>query len=276
MWWCVVILTQEKDRIEVLIKTLKSPVRKEREEAVYELVKMRDPRVVKALIQALKDEDYEVRKAVSSVLPGIVHRGVKAFIEALEDPDRGVQLYAISVLGSIGDPRAIEPLIKLQSRGDRVIAIRTQMALNQIARKHGFSHIKEIVKKLKKPLADEIKELLESKGIIDLSEEAEKRGEDPFVLTNILSLFLENELLGDAVLEGWHLMTLGYKEKLELQRMKEVKESIVEQVAPFISKGSKFIERDYCPRCRIVTVRGEKLCPLCGGKLLKTKINIGE
>lgn len=276
MCWCVVILTQEKDKIEVLIKTLKSPVRKEREEAVYELGKIRDPRVVKALIQTLKDEDYEVRKAVSSVLPGIVHRGVKAFIEALWDPDRGVQLYAISALGSIGDPRAIEPLIKLQSRGDRVIAIRTQMALNQIARKHGFSHTKELVKNLKRSLAEEIKELLEKKGIIDLSEEAGKRGEDPFVLANILSVFLENELLGDAVLEGWHLMTLGYKEKLERQRMKEVKDSIVEQVAPFISKGQKFIERDYCERCRIITVRGEKRCPICGGQLIKTKINIGE
>ena len=272
----MVFLTQEKDRIEVLIKALKSPVRKERVEAVYELGKIRDPRVVKALIQVLKEEDYEVRKAVSSVLPGIVHRGVKAFIEALWDLDRGIQLYAISVLGSIGDPRAIEPLIKLQSRGDRVIAIRTQMALNQIARKHGFSHIKELVKKLKKSFVEEIKELLERRSIIDLAEEAERRGEDPFVLANILGVFLENELLGDAVLEGWYLMTLDYKEKLERERMKEVKEGIVEQVAPFISEVSKFIERDICPRCEIIAVRGEKRCPRCGGELLKTKINIGE
>ena len=272
----MIILPEENDNVQVLIKALKSSVKKERLEAVYELGKTRDPRVIKALIQALKDENYEVRNAVSSVLPGIVHRGVKAFIEALWDPDRGVQLYAISVLGSIGDPRAIEPLIKLRSRGDRVIAIRTQMALNQIARKHGFSHIKELVKKLKKSVAEEIKELLERRSIIDLSEEAERRGEDPFVLANILGVFLENELLGEAVLEGWYLMTLDYKEKLERDRMKEVKDDIIKQVAPFISKGQKFIERDICPRCEIVAVRGEKRCPRCGGELVKTKINIGE
>ena len=71
-------------------------------------------------------------------------------------------------------------------------------------------------------------------------------------------------------------MTLDYKEKLEREKMKDVKEDIIKQVAPFISKGQNFIERDICPRCEIVAVRGEKRCRRCGGELLKTKINIGE
>jgi len=69
---------------------------------------------VKPLLTALRDPDSYVRRwGAASVLGKIGDkRAVEALIKALRDPEYMVQYWAADALGEIGDRRAIEPLLK--------------------------------------------------------------------------------------------------------------------------------------------------------------------
>ncbi len=71
------------DKLERLIRKLKSADIFDRRSAIFALEKIRDSRAVETLINAMKDEDSEV------------------------------QASAVSSLGRIGDPRAIKPLMSV-------------------------------------------------------------------------------------------------------------------------------------------------------------------
>jgi HEAT repeat protein len=55
----------------------------------------------------------EIREAVTSVLVGFGEPAVEPLIEALADEDEDVRSYAAEALKATGDPRAMEPLAKL-------------------------------------------------------------------------------------------------------------------------------------------------------------------
>jgi HEAT repeat protein len=76
-----------------------------------------DPRVVVALIAALKDDDYDVRASVIMILAtSSDQRVVEPLIAALKDESEGVRLGAAMAVGTVvaktpgGDPRALAAL----------------------------------------------------------------------------------------------------------------------------------------------------------------------
>jgi len=83
-----------------------------RKNAAEALGKIKDPRAVEPLIEALKDKDFRVRWNAAEALGEIGDpKAVKPLIAALKDKDSTVRLYAAEALGKIKDPRAVEPLI---------------------------------------------------------------------------------------------------------------------------------------------------------------------
>jgi len=78
--------------------------------ATYALGKIGDPRAVEPLIKALKDEEYDVRRAAAEVLCKFSASAVEPLIAALVAEKIDVRDGAAKVLGEIGDLRAVEPL----------------------------------------------------------------------------------------------------------------------------------------------------------------------
>lgn len=81
------------------------------------------------LINALKDEDSDVRKEATKALIGIGKPAVRPLIKALNNEYSSVQRGAAEALGEIGDAQAVKPLTKVlkdkntQSREEIVEAL---------------------------------------------------------------------------------------------------------------------------------------------------------
>jgi HEAT repeat protein len=105
--------------VEPLIAALNDADHGVRDHAASSLGKIRDPRAVVPLIAAFKDTngntgvDVGVRESAAAALVTIGTPAVEPLIAAHNDPRSGasVRSLAVSCLGKIKDPRAIEPLI---------------------------------------------------------------------------------------------------------------------------------------------------------------------
>ena len=62
------------------------------------------------IIQALKDENYNIRDKAKNILERMGISTVGSLIQALKDEDNNVRSNAAEALGKIGDTRAVEPL----------------------------------------------------------------------------------------------------------------------------------------------------------------------
>jgi HEAT repeat protein len=111
--------------VPALIQALKDESWVVRQVAAWVLGEIGDPQAVPALLQAHKD-DWYVRKAVEEALEKIGLPAVPALMEALKDENGDVRYAAALALGKIGDPQAVPALIEAlkDKEGDaRVIAI---------------------------------------------------------------------------------------------------------------------------------------------------------
>jgi hypothetical protein len=80
---------------------------------------------VPALIQALGDSDWDVRRAAAEALGKLGDpQAVPALIQALGDSDVGVRRAAAEALGKIGDPQAVPALIQALGDGLGLFAVR--------------------------------------------------------------------------------------------------------------------------------------------------------
>jgi HEAT repeat protein len=93
-----------------LIAHLERKADDSRDAATFALGHIRDPRTVGPLVTALGDEDAYVHDMAFRGLIWIGRPAVEPLIAALKHRDDKVGRSAAQVLGSIGDPRAIEPL----------------------------------------------------------------------------------------------------------------------------------------------------------------------
>jgi len=84
---------------------------------------------VESLIQALKDEDQDVRTGAAEALRKIREPAVDPLIKALKDEKSDVQGVVAECLGEIGDARAVEPLIEVLMKGWGVWSIEEDGAL---------------------------------------------------------------------------------------------------------------------------------------------------
>jgi HEAT repeat protein len=75
---------------------------------------LRYKRSIEPLIQALKDENPDIRASAANALGYIGDiRAVEPLILALNDDLREVRMNAAMALGKIGDSRALQPLIRV-------------------------------------------------------------------------------------------------------------------------------------------------------------------
>jgi len=88
---------------------------------------------VEGLINALKDEDEDVRTNAAEALGKIKdERAVEPLIRALKNKDDDVREEAAMALGEIGDTRAVEPLAALLKDEDHVVRQWAAMALGKM------------------------------------------------------------------------------------------------------------------------------------------------
>jgi HEAT repeat protein len=102
-----------EDKVDSLIKKLQSNNRNTRAQAVIELGKIQDARIMPALINALKDADAYVRGQAAWSLGEIKDtRAVQPLITILKDDDfLYVRQESARALGKIKDSQAVQPLI---------------------------------------------------------------------------------------------------------------------------------------------------------------------
>jgi HEAT repeat protein len=82
-----------------------------RYEAADALGKIKDPRIVGPLLEALNDRNKRVREAAAKSLKEVGEPAVEPLIASLREENQDVCFKAIVLLGEIGDTRAIEPLV---------------------------------------------------------------------------------------------------------------------------------------------------------------------
>ncbi|MEO8450269.1 MAG: HEAT repeat domain-containing protein [Gemmatimonadota bacterium] len=97
---------------KMLLTKLSSTLARVQHEVIRQVADTTHAAIIAALIEALKDEDVQVRRAAAQSLGNREdRRAVPALAQALKDPDTEVRMHAIEALASFEDPRAIDGLI---------------------------------------------------------------------------------------------------------------------------------------------------------------------
>ena len=101
---------RDQEAFDELIQILSNDNSKyARQSAAHSLGFLYDTRAIEILIKAmLNDESSEVRSVAVTTLGGFGYR--QDFTMALKDPDPQVRREVATILGEIGDKRAVEPL----------------------------------------------------------------------------------------------------------------------------------------------------------------------
>lgn len=114
-----------------------------------------EPWIIEPLIEALKDEDWEVRSAVAGNLSYLRNaKFIKPLVEALKDEHRRVRIEAANTLGSFQYISALKPLIEALKDEDSEVRKNAAQAL-------GYLEDTRAEKPLKEALKDESEEVRE-------------------------------------------------------------------------------------------------------------------
>jgi HEAT repeat protein len=105
--------------VEILISKLRDPNPNNRLYAIYALGKIRDPKKIRPLIEAL--DSAEIGWLSAKALIDIGEPAVEPLLEALFSADRNIRLQATYALGEIGDHRAGRGLLKMFQDSDLVV-----------------------------------------------------------------------------------------------------------------------------------------------------------
>jgi HEAT repeat protein len=122
--------------VEPLIRVLK--VKNKNVQVWTEVIlgSIKDPRAVEPLLQALKDEDQTVRAGAVDALCKIEEPAVEPLIQSLKKENNIVaRLGIVTVLGGIGDMRAVEPLNQAMMDEDARVRLGALIGLEKIKRR---------------------------------------------------------------------------------------------------------------------------------------------
>jgi len=122
-----------------LIEALKDSDPSRRAYVVYALYQIQNPISIPALIEALHDENYFVRRTAAMTLGELGDaRAVLPLMAAMRD--RQVRLAAAEALGRIGDARAVPVLLSsLNDRSDRYLRLASAKSLGLIGDERAIS-----------------------------------------------------------------------------------------------------------------------------------------
>ncbi len=98
--------------LKQLVDALKYDSCRIRVSAVWVLGEIGNPNTIGPLIEALKCKDEKEREVVANALVKFGHEAVLPLIIALKSDDYNTPIWATWILGEIGDPRAVVPLIE--------------------------------------------------------------------------------------------------------------------------------------------------------------------
>ncbi len=119
--------------VPALIEALRDDDVEVRRAATQSLDQLQDPRAVAALIAALKDSDAEVRKTAAWALGELGdRRAVEPLIGALKDENAEVRQSAAHSLGELSDPRAAGALLEMLKDSSADVRHQSLWALNEI------------------------------------------------------------------------------------------------------------------------------------------------
>jgi len=100
--------------IDAIVIMLKGGVFFKRQQAVDALSRIGGPKVVKPLVDSLRDDEPIVRTAaVEALAKGGDARAVEPLLRTLRDKDNRVRATTVEALSRLGDAQAIDPLAKL-------------------------------------------------------------------------------------------------------------------------------------------------------------------
>jgi HEAT repeat protein len=101
-----------------------------------------DPVAIPVLVDAMGDEDGEVRKFAARSMIKFGHKATDALLKALENPSTDIRHYAVRALGEIRDPHAVDALLGMDDEVDREVHL---WALGRLGDRRGFSVIADSV-----------------------------------------------------------------------------------------------------------------------------------
>jgi HEAT repeat protein len=128
--------------VPLFVQALQDEDSEVRAAACWTLGKIGDPQAIPHLAQALQDEAWWVRKAACEALEAIGDpQAIPPLLQALQDEDWGVRAAACKALGKIGDPQAIPHLAQaLQNEAWGVRAAACE-ALGKIGDPQAIPHL---------------------------------------------------------------------------------------------------------------------------------------
>ncbi len=101
----------DPNAVAALVTAIEDPDKGVRELAAETLIARRSPDAPAYLCQYLSSPDITQRNLASEVLTKLGALSVDALCDAAHDPDHDVRKFAVDILGTIGDPRALHSLL---------------------------------------------------------------------------------------------------------------------------------------------------------------------
>jgi len=130
---CDAFIKMGNQVVDPLIEVLNDQNWIVREGAVQALEKIRDPRAIYPLIEALKDTN---RKRVSDALKSIGPAAFEPVMEALKNEDSRIRMGAAIILGEIKNPAAVDSLVKMKKDKDPSVRQFARSAIYMIKREN--------------------------------------------------------------------------------------------------------------------------------------------
>jgi len=128
---CGVFLKMGDEVVEPLIKALKDDNRVVREGVTQVLGKLRDPRAIYPLIDALRDT---ARKRVSDALRSFGSIAFEPLVQALKNEDSRIRMGAAMILGEMKNPEAVNSLVQALKDEDPLVRDFARTAIYMIER----------------------------------------------------------------------------------------------------------------------------------------------
>jgi HEAT repeat protein len=137
----------EPRAVPALMQALKDKDWNGREAAAEALGELGDKRAMPALIQALKEDwGWWVRESAAKALSKLGDPGRLALIQALKDEDENVRKAAAEALGELGDRRAVPALIQALKDEDGSVRGAAAWALGKLGDRRAVPALRQAVK----------------------------------------------------------------------------------------------------------------------------------